>query len=134
MRNKSQADLGRSLAMLHQCDVGDLFGFPLSTRFSFCFMSFLVHIQAQVHINPKQHEFQDICIYRLGSIPLENAWMSSWEEFFVEMRLKDRLMVCGRYPYSFLKLQSILDELRTNRMVFNNLTETRSGTIFSRCI
>ncbi|MCO5559263.1 hypothetical protein L7F22_012858 [Adiantum nelumboides] len=75
MQKKSQKALGRSLALLHQYDVGDLFGFCLNTR--------------------------------LGVMPLENRWASSWTDFFLENRLKDRLKrVYAAIGESAMELQS----------------------------
>ena len=64
----------------------------------------LLHIRAEDGMKP-------IIIYRLGVVPLENTWMPSWKDFFVERRLKDRLMACESYPYSFLKLRCTMDEI-----------------------
>ena len=47
-------------------------------------------------MKPDWNDFSFI-VFRLGVVPLENTWMSSWENFFVERRLKDRLMVRERY-------------------------------------
>lgn len=117
MQESSQSALGRDLARLHLAESGNLFGFPMQTRFyahitmlkhevyyvSICYLSIWSCSSYAYLVDwPPFLRFLEFYIWRdecslddirVGIVSLDNRWSLSWSEFFIEQRLRDRFQV-----------------------------------------